>query len=78
MWRLLARPITNKFASRLPIAEMIDKYAINEESFNSVFKSFTHGRPINLKEIKSEVRRKFEVTKDELKTKVLNLPIETK
>jgi hypothetical protein len=47
MWKILARPITNKYAGRIPIAQMIDKNSMNEENFKAVMKNFTEGRPIN-------------------------------
>lgn len=60
MWNLLARPITNKYASSIPIGEIIDKHNRNEENFNAVMHCFAKGKQVCFKQIKSDVRRAFE------------------
>ena len=76
MWNLLARPITNKYASRVPIGEILDKYNRIELNFKEVLNCFTHGRSIKFEDIKNKVKQRFQVEKKVLKQKILKEPVE--
>ena len=68
---MLARPITNKYASSIPISEIIVKYNWNEENFNSVMKYFTKGKQVRFKDIKEDVKKNYAISKDKEKEEIL-------
>ena len=71
MWGMLARPITNKYASSIPISEIIVKYNWNEENFNSVMNYFTKGKQVRFREIKEDVKKMYALSKEKEKEEIL-------
>lgn len=68
---MLARPITNKYATSIPISEIIVKYNWNEENFNTVMNYFTKGKQVRFSQIKEEVKRTYALSKEKEKEDIL-------
>lgn len=71
MWGMLTKQITNKYATSIPISEIIVKYNWNEENFNTVMNYFTKGKQVRFNQIKEEVKRTYALSKQKEKEDIL-------